>query len=388
MFNRPGVAVLDVRSGSVTVLIGERGVNNTFVFKGIHSEEYDGYADAEFFDLKGLQRAVFTALEEVERSRGERIREIYVGVPGEFLKVATKLHLISFQKKRRVVPYDLRALFEGGFEGVQGYTLIKTGAIWYVTSDKRRSIDPVGMISDSLEGYLSYFLAENRFIEIFRNMLGEYGIKKVYFLPTSLAEAMYLIPSETRDEYAILLDIGKMSMTFSIVGGNGILYQNACSAGGGHVVAQLYTDGATDIPFEIAEKMVGKINLSSKDDENSVIEYVDQDKIYTLPMNFLKERIKDGLDLICEVINKCLELCDDKSIDYKPILLTGEGITGIRGVREHLSARLNRVVEIVAPRLPYYNKATRSSLLSLLNMALETRRENNLFYKFFNAIGG
>ena len=36
--SRKSVAVLDVRSASVTVLIGERGVTNTFVFKGNHSE--------------------------------------------------------------------------------------------------------------------------------------------------------------------------------------------------------------------------------------------------------------------------------------------------------------------------------------------------------------
>ena len=32
--SRKSVAVLDVRSDAVTVLIGERGVNNTFVFRG------------------------------------------------------------------------------------------------------------------------------------------------------------------------------------------------------------------------------------------------------------------------------------------------------------------------------------------------------------------
>ena len=221
MANRSGAAVLDVRSNSVTVVIGERGVNNTFVFKGVHSEEYDGFADAEFFDLQSLQNAVWTSLEEAERSRGERIREIFVGVPGEFCEVVTKRHLMSFQKKRRVAAYDPDALFNGGFEGMQGYSLIHRGAIWYVTSDKRRTIDPVGMITDSLEGYLSYFFASDAFMEIFRNILGEYGVKKVNFLPVSLAEALYLIPSETRDEFAILLDIDKISMTFSVVGGNG-----------------------------------------------------------------------------------------------------------------------------------------------------------------------
>ena len=44
--NRKSVAVLDVRSADVTVLVGELGVNNTFVFKWIHTHPYDGFAEA------------------------------------------------------------------------------------------------------------------------------------------------------------------------------------------------------------------------------------------------------------------------------------------------------------------------------------------------------
>ncbi len=388
--NRKSVAVLDVGSSAVTVLIGERGVNNTFVFKGVHTEKYEGFADACFFDAKDLQRAVCKSIAEAERSCGDTVKELYVGVPGEFCKVVTRRYTISFQSKRKVTNADLSALYEQGLTEVpQGYSLIRQAAVYYTTSDNRRSIDPVGMISDSLEGYLSYFLAdEHGFLEIFRNMLSEYGIRKTVFLPLSLAEALYLIPSEKRDENAILLDIGYMSMTFSVVCGNGIVYQSACSAGGGHVAAQVYGEGEDGIPFRVLEAMMAKVNLSSKDAGDSVIEYIDKDSLYTFPVQELKERIKGGLDLICEVINKCLELYGDRSIDYKPVLLTGGGITGIRGAREHLSARLNKVVEIVAPNLPYYNKAAQSSLLSLLDMALRVKRENSFFHKFFKTIGG
>ena len=92
--------------------------------------------------------------------------------------------------------------------------------------------------------------------------------------------------------------------------------------------------------------------------------------------------------MICEVINKCLELCDNRNIDYKPILLTGGGVTAIRGAREHISKRLNKVVEIVAPNLPYYNKASLSSGLSLLDMALREKREKSLFSNLFYGFGG
>ena len=41
---RKSVAVLDVRSSEITAVVGERGVNNTFIIKSKYSCAYDGYA--------------------------------------------------------------------------------------------------------------------------------------------------------------------------------------------------------------------------------------------------------------------------------------------------------------------------------------------------------
>ena len=37
---RKSAAVLDVRSSDVTVVIGQRGVNNTFVIQGMYTQPY------------------------------------------------------------------------------------------------------------------------------------------------------------------------------------------------------------------------------------------------------------------------------------------------------------------------------------------------------------
>lgn len=381
------VAVLCVESSEITALTGSRGVNNTFVFKGMHTEKYDGFADGVFFDPAGLKSAVFAALERMELSCGGGTKKVYVGVPGEFLNVVSKRQLVSFQRKRKVMSSDIDLLYKNGFEADDRYgEFIRRGSVYFITSDKRRVIDPVGMISDSLEGYLSYFYADPRFTELFRNILGEYGVKKIEFLPISLAEALYLIPSEVRDEYAVLLDVGYMSMTFSVVCGNGIVFQRAASVGGGHVAAHMIED--TQLPFEAAEAMLKKINLSSIDVEGSVIEYNDGKESYSVSAAEIKEKVKEGLDILCEEINRCLELGYTRYTEYKPVLLTGGGVTDIRGAREHISGRLNKVVDIIAPKLPYYNKPVQSSLLSLLNMALETEGEQGVIHKLFYAFGG
>ena len=55
--SRKSVAVLDVRSSEVTVVVGERGVNHTFVFKASKTEPYDGYDESAFFDTEQLSDA-------------------------------------------------------------------------------------------------------------------------------------------------------------------------------------------------------------------------------------------------------------------------------------------------------------------------------------------
>ena len=68
---RKSVAVLDVRSSEISVMVGERGVNNTFVFKAIQTEEYDGYDESSFLDEAGLASAVVNAVTAVERICGD-----------------------------------------------------------------------------------------------------------------------------------------------------------------------------------------------------------------------------------------------------------------------------------------------------------------------------
>ena len=53
------------------------------------------------------------------------------------------------------------------------------------------------------------------------------------------------------------------------------------------------------------------------------------------------------------------------------MLVTGEGIKVVRGTADHLAGRLVKNVDVIAPKVPYYDKPHFSSMLSLLNMALE-----------------
>ncbi|MDE5547824.1 MAG: hypothetical protein K2J30_02375, partial [Clostridia bacterium] len=77
-----------------------------------------------------------------------------------------------------------------------------------------------------------------------------------------------------------------------------------------------------------------------------------------------------------------------RELDYKPLYVSGEGLCGIRGALEHISKRIERVCEQLAPDLPYYNKPSMSSRIALLDMACGDSRKTGVLYRLINKFGG
>ncbi|MDE6001624.1 MAG: hypothetical protein K2G96_04835, partial [Clostridia bacterium] len=88
---KKSVAVLDIRSSEITAVVGERGVNNTFIIKSKYSCDYDGYAEGEFLDADSFVDAVRDVVKCTLTALGG-IKSFFVGVPGEFLNV------VNFEK--------------------------------------------------------------------------------------------------------------------------------------------------------------------------------------------------------------------------------------------------------------------------------------------------
>ena len=382
--SRRSVAVLDVRSSEVTVVVGERGVNTTFVFKASRTEPYDGYDESAFFDTDKLTDAIYRAVSAVERMCGTRLRRLYVGVPGAFTRVIPREQNIAFPKRRVIGQRDLAELFESGKEPPEGYRCIRATSMIFVTSDDRRVIDPVGLSSASLSGVLSYFYCSNYFAETMERIFNKMKIS-LSFLPSEYAMATYLVPSETRDEYALFLDVGFMSTSLCVLLGNGILAQRTYFVGKGQIIALLMQ--RFSLPYDAAAALLSRANLFARSNAGKT-EVSMQGVSYEVETDKLVDTVKEGLDAVCEAIGGFLEECSGKELDFKPLYVTGEGISEIRGAIEHVSRRVSRVCEQLAPDLPYYNKPSMSSRIALIDLAYEDNRRSGLLYKLFNIFGG
>lgn len=362
---RKSVAVLDVRSSTLTLAVGERGVNNTFVFRSVKTEAYSGYNGGVFFDEKELRALLCRMVAEAEKVCSERIRKLYVGVAGEFCRVDLQMKDVSFPKRRKIAPRDVSALLESGREKAEGYRFMRASCAIYTAADGRKIVDPVGVATTSLSGLISYCYCTEYFAQTMESVFG--GMKIVLrFLPTQLAMACYLIPSETRDEYALLLDAGDYSTSVMVLQGNGVLAQETYPVGRAQIVAGLMeTFGLT---YEGASELLKRTNLYARSNAGKV-EFIFRNEVFEFDSDLLTETVKDGLDVLCELVGAFLDQFSARELDYKPLYVTGEALYGIRGALEHMSKRIERVCELVSPSVPYYDKPFMSSYISLVDMA-------------------
>ncbi|GHV00631.1 cell division protein FtsA [Clostridia bacterium] len=384
-------SILDFGSGKITVLVGERGVNRSINLLGTGEAHYGGFADGEWLEPEKLADAVSYAINNAETNSRTKIGRLFVGVPGEFTVAVAEDANLNFTKKRRVLPSDVRELFDIGrekYEDRPDYEVINQGAVWFQTDDNRRVAAPEGLLTAKLSARLSYTLCEYRFVEFVKKILADAGITDIEFVSAPLAEALYLFPPETRDQSVVLLDIGYISSTLAFAQGDGVVNMKSFSVGGGHITGDL--SQVLNIRFNDAENLKRKVILSLDVSEDDKYEIVIGEEVKAFPAKQINEIVEARVQYIADLAAKCLNAEDNNGFPkYAPVQLTGGGLAYLKGGKELLAKHMNRGVELAVPKQAMLNRPYMSAALGVLDMAINETGEpvkQSLLVKLLNKI--
>ena len=378
--NKRDVAILDMGSLAISVMVGERGVNGTFRIKGKGEADYAGFQKGEFLEPDQVKYAVGLAIANAETVYGSKITDIVVGVPGEFSSVVCRETCLNFNKKKKINDADVNKLFFVGnvYKNHPTHSVINQTPIYFTLEDGRRLIEPRGMASNKLSGFISYILAENNFIDFMSDILRDLGVRIIGFLSSCLAETLHLFEPSVRDRYVLLVDCGYITTNVMLSRGDGLLFLNSFSMGGGFITGDL--SQCLKIPFAEAESLKRKVVLSWDANESDTYEVQGKDFISPFSAKATNEIVQDRLEMIATYIMKCLDRCEFEFPEFIPIYFTGGGVNYIKGAKDYLSRRIGRRVELVAPNLPHISRPDFASEIGLLDIALEALSgENNLF---------
>ena len=363
------VAVVDIGSSNINVMIGTRGVNNTFVVLGNGDYEYAGYYEGEFLEEEKLQEVFKCAIFDAEETACESIDKLFVGVPADFSVCETKTLTQSYGEKVKITKQHIEQIHSmaNSMQNSSDYVLVSCSPISYILDDGRKTLSPIGQKSTKIIATLSLVYAEKKFIEKINNLLRNIGISTVEYLSGPLCEATYLLPAERREEVALVIDCGYITTSVALVQGDGLVALRTFAVGGAHIVADL--SECLGISYREAQNLKKQIILSVKPTEADEYEILRKDNVLKIQMLQANEIVCARLDYIASLINKCLEGLRQE-YPKMPYSITGGGISYIKGAKDYISKMLGVNVTLIAPNDIHMQKPHYSSILGLLNTAL------------------
>ena len=377
---KKNIAVLDFGSNHISVLIGDRGINGTFDVRGFAKSSYAGFLDGEILEPEKLSAVLCQTITSAENNARAKITHLYIGVPAEFSIAEVRTCELEFDRKKRVTDREIEQAFSKAdeFGSSPTHIVINRSPICYELDNSERVIDPRGRTTSKLLATLSFVLCERNFVGTVSQAIHDLHIPFVEFISEVLAETMYLIEPEQRDQCSILVDCGYLTTSVAVIVGDGLVHLRSFALGGGQLTADLAE--MLEAPFEVAEILKQNITLTGRPSENEkmVVNYngneyqFDTLAVYEITMRKIKQ--------IAKMIAKSLETCEYERPDFIPVNLTGGGISFIKGVCESMREVLNKDVRIIRPEVSQMAEPDNSAILGLLDLAL---RQNHANYSFF-----
>ena len=360
------VSVIDFGSSRITLLTGQKEVNNSFKVLSSVEVEYDGFASGEFVDQNSLKSQIAQVINDTEKQLQFRIGTLFVGVPAEFCFVTKKLLIKTFNKKTKITAKIIDELFLDDKEEnpYTTHSIINKAPMYYIINEDNKTNDPLGQYAFKLQAKTSYILVENKFKMLISAILDECGIKTYDFFSDSLAESVYLIDDHKRYEGAYLVDCGFVTTSVSQVLGDGLVDLKSFSMGGGFITADLTR--VLGIDYDEGEELKSKVVLTLK--PNGVDAYI-LDNGKKFGVKNVNEIILARLDKIIEMIKSCMSQFEAFP-EYIPILFTGGGINYFEGIKDYLRKEFSRPIELVKPKALLYARPDLSSAISLLNTTI------------------
>lgn len=377
---KKATAVLDFGTSKVLVLLAEESAYQKVTITSAGMAQYDGFMNGEWNAPSEVSDAIASAVEVAENKVGTHIKEVYVGVPGEFVRVYVIESSVALQgADPKVTSADVEKLQRQATEMLDRPTgvIIHRSPAWFKVDGGQKTLEPVDQKGSTLEGMIGFVLADQFFINDVTERLKELGIEVRGFFSTSVGEAMQMIPFEERDHTAILVDVGYLSTEVMAVEGDALIWQKVLPVGGAHITLDL-TYGL-EKPFDMCEKIKRAYTFNAP--KNTQIEVQGENgQMESFSGEQVSMIIDARVDEMLEMIDDAIKKSGIRLGNWSNVYFTGGGLMPMAGARVYAAGKLSRNVREAAAKTvklkPAQIYASGSGLLELVYNTIEQEEQD------------
>ncbi|MBE5776671.1 MAG: hypothetical protein E7326_04135 [Clostridiales bacterium] len=367
------IAAVDFGTSKIVALVAETSGKQRCDITGAGSCVYDGYMDGSWNDPQQVNEAIRTAMKEAETQSGSRIREIYVGVPGEFSSVRTVEVKVALQgADPRVSARDINELFDLAQKelGEVRGSIIHRAPAWFIVDDGKKTLEPMNMRGYELRAMVSFVIADEFFLTDVVERFRALDVKVNGFFSSPTGQAMLFIADEERDRTAVLVDVGYLSTNVMTVEGDAITTLKTIPMGGGHIAADVAW--GLEVSLRSAEDIKRAFTYGISAGQETFDAQDQMGQLRTVSREDVEKVLCPRAEEICEAVRDAIRESGVKLSNWSPVYLTGGGIAINRGGREFLAAKLERTVRELPRKAVKLSSPAYSSALGLLDLVIDT----------------
>ena len=385
------IAAIDFGTCKIVTLVAETSGTQRCDIIGAGIAAYDGFLDGEWNNTVMLNEAIQKSITEAETQSKRKIREINVGVPGEFTRVYAVETSVTIQgADPHVTPRHVEKIFANAdkqLSPVRGVVVHRSPA-WF-TVDDRRTMEPAGLKGSVVKCMASFVIADATFLEDMQARMEEQDIHINGYLSPALGEALLLIPPEERDKVAVLVDVGYLSTEVMFVQGDALIRHEVLPMGGGHLAADLAME--LSITMDMAEELKRTVSLRPDFAPDEMISFTHSSREFDISKADLYDIVKCRLEELADELVKPQIKASRVALLPGGMLLTG-GVSKTEGIDEFMLDVMDLPARIAMPvdanRMPPgRNTQEYSSAAGIIKYIL-TRERDPFRYLDNPAIGG
>lgn len=373
------VAILDFGSSKVTCMAATKVAGRSdFVIRAVGQSAYNGFDDNSWYEPETISFAVTDAISQVEKKMDSPIKEIFVGVPGVFCATVTSEASVTFHSKKKIDGDDIQELIKKADIFDVGSDNIPMGGkpVYFILDGALKTFDPVGSVASKLTALVSFSFMKNYFRNSVSPILLQKGIKKVTYMNTCDAETQFIAQTMGLTDYCIVVDVGHITTNVMLSGGKSLLFSRTFSLGSGYLASDLCQVEGCE--YKVAMATLEKINFSLEFREGDTYNV----NGVALDAKRTNEILKARIGQIADYIIKSFQYCD-KEIPYNtPVILTGGGLTYLRGGAYVLSTFLGKNVKVYESANPQTNRNEYTSCYGLLAEAIKNNGARSSIFAF------
>ena len=339
---------------------------------------YNGFDDNSWYEPETISFAVTDAISQVEKKMDSPIKEIFVGVPGVFCATVTSEASVTFHSKKKIDGDDIQELIKKADIFDVGSDNIPMGGkpVYFILDGALKTFDPVGSVASKLTALVSFSFMKNYFRNSVSPVLLQKGIKKVTYMNTCDAETQFIAQTMGLTDYCIVVDVGHITTNVMLSGGKSLLFSRTFSLGSGYLASDLCQVEGCE--YKVAMATLEKINFSLEFREGDTYNV----NGVALDAKRTNEILKARIGQIADYIIKSFQYCD-KEIPYNtPVILTGGGLTYLRGGAYVLSTFLGKNVKVYESANPQTNRNEYTSCYGLLAEAIKNNGARSSIFAF------